>query len=169
MMTCESCAQGQILGFVTYAYVGHLRVFQMQSGIAARRSRRLRAPRFGVGAEASALIRELAHGRLIEKLIVERSPGLRHGDPAHFNVSVTAQFCRFRQSVEMAQRNGFRRAHGDIEAALDNRRPRRLYRDWNRLNVFIDNHPVARLWNRRVWMLAPPCRAKVSRSSMGPP
>ncbi|MFZ0396601.1 MAG: hypothetical protein WAM06_00970 [Methyloceanibacter sp.] len=32
----ESCAQGQILGFVTYACVGHLRVFQMQSGIAAR-------------------------------------------------------------------------------------------------------------------------------------
>ena len=60
----------------------------------------------------------------------------------------------------MTQRNGFRRAHGDIEAALDNRRPIRLYRDWNWLNVFIDNHPVARLWNRRVWVLAPPCRAK---------
>src|SRR5437773_6455747 len=60
----------------------------------------------------------------------------------------------------MTQRDRFRRAHRHIDAALDDRRPRRLQRDRSRLNVLVDDHPVARLRNRRVGMLAPPCRAK---------
>src|SRR4029450_9150437 len=60
----------------------------------------------------------------------------------------------------MTQRNRFRRAHRHIDAALDDRWPPRLQRDQSRLNVVVDDQPVARLRNRRVGMLAPPCRAK---------
>ena len=55
-----------------------------------RWSRCFGLPRVGVGAEAPALGRQQAHGLFIEGLIVEGLPGLRHGDPAHFDVSITA-------------------------------------------------------------------------------
>src|SRR6516225_7153387 len=60
----------------------------------------------------------------------------------------------------MTQRDRFGRAHRHVDAALNDRRPRWLQRDRSRLNVLVDDHPVARLRNGCVGMLAPPCRAK---------
>src|SRR4029453_2979606 len=60
----------------------------------------------------------------------------------------------------MTQRDRFRRAHRHIDAALDDRRPRRLQRDQSRLNVVVDDHPVGLFRNGGVGMLPPPYRAK---------
>ena len=62
----------------------------MAGSLRSRPSRCFGHPRVGVGAEAPALGLQQAHSLFIEGSIVEGLPGLRHGDPAHFDVSITA-------------------------------------------------------------------------------